>query len=69
MSILIAVGVMNVAVMVGLAGLVLVEKVWVRGPVAGRLAGIAALGLAIAVIWVPALAPGLYVSPMATMGS
>jgi hypothetical protein len=54
---------------VGLAGLVLVEKVWVRGPVAGRLAGIAALGLAIAVIWVPALAPGLYVSPMATMGS
>jgi predicted metal-binding membrane protein len=69
MSILIAVGVMNVTVMVGLAALVLVEKVWARGPVAGRLAGIAALGLAVAVIWLPGLAPGLHASPMGTMGS
>ena len=38
MVILIAVGVMNVAAMVGLAALVLVEKTWRRGPAAGRLA-------------------------------
>ena len=64
MTILIAVGVMNVAAMVCLAILVLVEKVWVRGPAAGRLAGIAALMLAVATIWFPWLAPGLHSSPM-----
>jgi predicted metal-binding membrane protein len=59
MVILIAVGVMNLLAMVGLAVLVVAEKVWARGPLAGRLAGFAALGLAVALIWVPALAPGL----------
>ena len=44
MVILIAVGVMNVAAMVGLAALVLVEKVWRWGPAAGRVAGVAAAG-------------------------
>jgi len=65
MLILIAVGVMNVAAMVGLAALVLVEKVWRRGPAAGRLAGAAALALAVATIWLPWLAPGLHAAPMA----
>jgi predicted metal-binding membrane protein len=60
MVILIAVGVMNVAAMVGLAALVLIEKVWTRGRVVGRLAGVAALGLAVATIWLPWLAPGLH---------
>jgi predicted metal-binding membrane protein len=59
MAILIAVGVMNVAAMVGLAALVIIEKVWRWGPAAGRLAGVAALGLAVATIWLPWLAPGL----------
>jgi predicted metal-binding membrane protein len=63
MVILIAVGVMNVAAMVGLAALVLVEKVWTWGPVAGRLAGAAALALAVATIWLPWLAPGLHAAP------
>jgi len=63
MVILIAVGVMNVAAMVGLAALVLVEKVWTRGPLVGRLAGIAALALAVAIIWLPWLAPGLHPAP------
>jgi predicted metal-binding membrane protein len=63
MVILIAVGVMNVAAMVGLAALVLIEKVWTWGPVAGRLAGAAALGLAVATIWLPWLAPGLHAAP------
>jgi predicted metal-binding membrane protein len=63
MVILIAVGVMNVAAMVGLAALVLIEKVWRWGPAAGRVAGAAALALAVATIWVPWLAPGLHAVP------
>jgi predicted metal-binding membrane protein len=63
MVILIAVGVMNVAAMVGLAALVLIEKVWGWGPAAGRLAGAAALALAVATIWLPWLAPGLHAAP------
>jgi predicted metal-binding membrane protein len=63
MLILIAAGVMNVAVMVGLAALVLVEKLWRWGPAAGRVAGVAALALAIATIWLPWLAPGLHAAP------
>jgi predicted metal-binding membrane protein len=60
MLILVAVGVMNIVAMVGLAALVLIEKVWTWGPVAGRLAGAAALALAVATIWLPWLAPGLH---------
>jgi predicted metal-binding membrane protein len=63
MVILIAVGVMNVAAMVGLAALVLIEKAWRWGLVAGRLAGVAALALALATIWLPGLAPGLHAAP------
>ena len=63
MVILIAVGVMNVAAMVGLAAVVLVETTWRWGPVAGRVAGGAALGLAVATIWLPWLAPGLQATP------
>jgi len=67
MLILIAVGVMNVAAMVGLAALVLTEKVWSRGPMVGRLAGVAALALAVAIIWLPWLAPGLHAAPAMMM--
>ena len=67
MVVLIAVGVMNVAAMVGLAALVLTEKTWRWGPAAGRLAGIAALALAVAVVWFPGLAPGLHAPPSAMM--
>ena len=64
MVILIAVGVMNVAAMIGLAALVLIEKTWSRGRLAGRLAGAAALALAVAIIWFPWLAQGLHAAPM-----
>ena len=64
MVILLAVGVMNVAAMVGLAALILIEKTWSWGPVAGRLAGVPALALAGAMIWFPWLAPGLHAAPM-----
>ncbi len=68
MVILIAVGVMNVAAMVGLTALVLIEKIWTWGPLAGRLAGAAALALAVAAIWLPWLAPGLHAAPQMMMG-
>jgi predicted metal-binding membrane protein len=67
MVLLIAVGVMNVAAMIGLAALVLIEKTWSRGRAAGRLAGVAALGLAVAIVWLPWLAPGLHAAPAMTM--
>jgi predicted metal-binding membrane protein len=67
MVILVAVGVMNIAAMIGLAVVVLVEKTWRWGPLAGRLAGVAALGLAVAAVWLGWLAPGLHAAPMMTM--
>ena len=67
MVILIAVGVMNVAAMIGLAALVLIEKTWSRGRAVGRVAGVAALALAVAIVWFPWLAPGLHAAPAMTM--
>ncbi|WP_222849658.1 DUF2182 domain-containing protein [Trebonia kvetii] len=67
MVILVAVGLMNVAAMVGLAAVILIEKVFRWGPAAGRLAGVAALALAVAVFWFPWLAPGLHAPPMMPM--
>jgi predicted metal-binding membrane protein len=60
MVILIAVGVMNVAAMIGLAFVVLIEKLSPWGTAIGRLVGAAALGLAVATIWLPWFAPGLH---------
>lgn len=68
MVILIAVGIMNVIAMVGLTALVIIEKTVPWGPAAGRLAGAAALALAVAAIWLPWLAPGLHAAPQMTMG-
>jgi predicted metal-binding membrane protein len=67
MVILTAAGVMNAAAMAGLAALVLIEKAWRWGPAAGRLAGAAALALAVAAIWLPWLAPGLHAAPQMMM--
>jgi hypothetical protein len=39
---------------------VLIEKTWRWDPAAGREADVAALALAVAVIWLPWLAPGLH---------
>jgi len=38
---------------------VLIEKTWPRG----RVAGMATLALAVAIIWLPWLAPGLHAAP------
>ena len=67
MVILVAVGVMNVAAMVGLAAVVLIEKVSPWGVAISRLAGAAALALAVATIWLPWLAPGLHAAPTMIM--
>jgi predicted metal-binding membrane protein len=64
MMILVVVGVMNVAAMLALAAVVLIEKAWRWGPAAGRFAGGAALALAVATIWFPWLAPDLHAAPM-----
>jgi predicted metal-binding membrane protein len=60
MALFIVLGVMNLAAMVVLAVVVLVEKLWINGEVLARAVGVAALALAITAIWVPALTPGLH---------
>ena len=60
MALFVVLGVMNLAAMVVLAVVVLVEKLWAHGEVLARAVGAAALALAVAVFWLPALAPGLH---------
>jgi predicted metal-binding membrane protein len=60
MALFVVLGVMNLAAMVVLALVVLAEKLWVHGELLTRIVGIAALVLAVAVIWMPELAPGLH---------
>jgi predicted metal-binding membrane protein len=60
MALLVAFGLMNVIAMVVLAGAVLAEKTWAGGARFSRALGIAALALAVAVIFEPGLAPGLH---------
>ena len=59
MALMAAFGFMNLWAMVGLAAVVGIEKYWVRGEGFARGIGVAALIAAVAVIWVPELAPGL----------
>jgi predicted metal-binding membrane protein len=60
MTLFVVLGVMNLAAMVVLAAVVLAEKLWMHGELLARVVGVAALALAVAVVWVPALAPGLH---------
>jgi predicted metal-binding membrane protein len=66
MLLLVAVGVMNVVAMVALAALVALEKLSPTGVVVSRIAGLVALALALLVIWMHGLAPGL--SPLDAAG-
>ena len=59
MVVLIAVGVMNIPVMIGLALLITLEKQWKHGEALADFAGVAALLFAIAIIFDADLAPGL----------
>ena len=66
MTILLAVGVMNVWAMAGLAGVILAEKVLPRSRLVAGLAGAALLVLAVGAAFVPSLLPGLTAADMAT---
>jgi predicted metal-binding membrane protein len=60
MVLLLGFGLMNLVAMAFIAFVVLAERTWRWGPAAGRVVGVAALGLAIAVVAVPGLAPALH---------
>ena len=62
MVVLLALGAMSVVPMLILATLVIIEKLWSRGEAFSRFVGFACLALAVATIWVPALAPGFITS-------
>ncbi|HEY1332410.1 MAG TPA: DUF2182 domain-containing protein [Actinomycetota bacterium] len=66
MVVLVAVGVMNIAVMAALAAIIALEKLWRYGPQLARVAGVAFIALAVAVLFLPALAPGLHVDTSMT---
>ena len=59
MLVLVVAGIMNVLVMIVLAAVILIEKYWSQGPAFSRVVAAAAVVLAVAAIWVPALSPGL----------
>jgi len=59
MIVLVAVGVMNVAAMAGLAAVIFLEKLWSRGPLLTRVVGIAFLAIAALAPFHPWLLPGL----------
>ena len=69
MLLLTAFGVMNLVAMVLLAATVGIEKQWSHGAGFAKVAGVVALVLAVVVIFVPGLAPGLQGSGMAAMGT
>jgi predicted metal-binding membrane protein len=68
MLLLTAFGVMNLWAMVGLAALVTAEKRLPRGRLVARVAGLTSLALAVAVFWMPLLAPHLTGGGMTGMG-
>lgn len=67
MIVLIAVGAMNVAVMVALAGVILIEKVWRYGPAFSWAIGVVLLVAAALAPFIPSLLPGLHAAPMSPM--
>jgi predicted metal-binding membrane protein len=68
MLLMAAFGIMNLAAMVVLAAVIATEKLWSRGELFARATGVVALSLAVLVIWIPELAPGLSRSVMSAMG-
>ena len=60
MILLVAVGVMNVAVMAGLAVFIFVEKLWRHGKLFGQVVAILFIAIGILAIRFPWLLPGLH---------
>jgi predicted metal-binding membrane protein len=67
MMVLVAVGVMNLAVMAGLAVVIFTEKLWRYGRPLGQAAGLVLMAAGFLAIWFPWLLPGLHVSAMSVM--
>ncbi len=67
MILLIAVGVMNVAVMAALAVVIFAEKLWRYGKPFGQTVGVVLVAVGVLAIWFPWLLPGLHVSAMPAM--
>ncbi|HLK00084.1 MAG TPA: DUF2182 domain-containing protein [Streptosporangiaceae bacterium] len=67
MIVLIAVGVMNVAVMAALAVVISAEKLWRRGKPFSLAVGVLLVAIGVLAIWFPWLLPGLHVSAMRAM--
>jgi predicted metal-binding membrane protein len=67
MVVLIAVGVMNVAVMAALAAVIFAEKLWRYGKPFGQAVGVALAVFGVLAIWFPWLLSGLHVSGMPAM--
>ena len=67
MIVLIAVGVMNVAVMAALAVVIFTEKLWRYGKPFGQAVGVLLVAIGVLAIWFPWLLPGLHVSGMPAM--
>ena len=59
MAVFVVAGAMNLVAMVVLTAVVAAEKLHPRGELVGPVTGVLALGAAVAVWWVPALAPGI----------
>ncbi|WP_306192861.1 MULTISPECIES: DUF2182 domain-containing protein [unclassified Streptomyces] len=67
MTLLAVFGVMNLLAMVVLAAVITAEKLAPAGRLVARTVGIASIAMAVAVFWVPALAPGLTGGDMSGM--
>ena len=67
MIVLVAVGVMNVAVMAALAVVIFAEKLWRYGKPFARAVGVVLVAVGVLAIWFPWLLPGLHASVMPPM--
>jgi predicted metal-binding membrane protein len=67
MIVLIAVGVMNVAVMAALAVVIFAEKLWRHGKPFGQAVGVLLVATGVLAIWFPWLLPGLHAAAMPAM--
>jgi predicted metal-binding membrane protein len=67
MIVLIAVGVMNVAVMAALAIVIFAEKLWRYGKPFGQAVGVVLAAAGVLAIWFPWLLPGLHAAAMPAM--
>jgi predicted metal-binding membrane protein len=67
MIVLVAVGVMNLAVMAALAAVIFAEKLWRYGKPFAQAVGVALMAIGVLALWFPWLLPGLHASGMPSM--